>query len=247
MTNILGTIKDSKGTTLSGTLRTTLARSFVDDTTNPDSVLLPISGEFTITAGVVDINLLESQTFQIPYRFQFFEDSDPDTPVIDFYAVVPNVGTVQFGSLLPTGISNANLDTGAFTVARYLANDPNLASLIRPDYTTTISFNSITSQEKRLINKPFSSGISVKNLRLVLTTGFTDWVFELGYVDSVGVDQNASLLTTVQDAVIGGRRWVNLQYDIALPANTNGLWIQATPGVGSGSLNGTATINYIEF
>lgn len=246
MTNVVGTMRDSVGNALRGRFIITLSRSIVQDATTPDSVLTTLPVEVDIEEGVVDFELFETETFQVPYHIVFYDWNDLDNPLLDFYAIIPNVGTVEFGSLVPTGISNANLDTGAFQVARYITKDATLSSLIRPDYTQSLDFDSVDITTKLIMPKPFTGGLRVKNVRIACPTGFTDWVFSAGYVDSSGVDQDLTIESTVLDSVIGGRRWINIAYNTSLPDNILGVWFTATPGVGSGTLKAKAIINFTE-
>jgi hypothetical protein len=75
MTLITGTIKDSGGAALSGILRVTLDAPLVDGSTSPDSVLVPEMKEFTVTAGAVSIDLAQSQTSELSYRFEFLSQT----------------------------------------------------------------------------------------------------------------------------------------------------------------------------
>ena len=254
MATLVGTLKDSAGELLNGRLDISLSRGLIDDTTNPDSWLLPVTKSFVITSGVINITLIESETSQIPYVFEFFqkigETGSPATPIYSdtslfrFSAIVPNVGTVQFASLTPTGISNANLDTGAFTIARYLANDPNLILLIRPDFVSAVEFNDVTVSTKKLIPKPFTEGLLVKNLYVLSPSGYDNWTFRVGYTDAAGVDQIISGGSTTTDTVISGRKYITISYDAALPNVIKCLFIEAVAGSGAIALDSFASVNY---
>lgn len=134
MTQIVGTLKDSGGNPLSGKLIVTLTGTMIETSTTPDSIHLVEPREFTITNGVVDIELQESETKKITYTFQFYKlDAESELiepPLLRFNAIVPNVASVEFASLVPTGIVNDALDTGAIRVANVIANNPNLAQNI---------------------------------------------------------------------------------------------------------------------
>lgn len=53
------------------------------------------------------------------------------TPVFDFHAIVPNVATVDFASLLPTGITTDILDTSLQRLADILTSNINYRTLIQ--------------------------------------------------------------------------------------------------------------------
>ncbi len=71
MTAIVGTIKDSAGTPLSGKLEITLDSQLIDTSTTPDSVHLPAKKVFTITNGAIALALAQSETSNLTYRFLF--------------------------------------------------------------------------------------------------------------------------------------------------------------------------------
>jgi hypothetical protein len=133
--NVVGTLKDSGGQTLSGKLIVTLDNNLNDETTNPDSLLLQHPREYTITNGVVNVPLLETQSQELTYFFQFFRlvsagvfDSKP---LFDFHAEVPDVASVEIATLSEeTGITTTNLSTGSVKVAREILKNPSLAPLI---------------------------------------------------------------------------------------------------------------------
>lgn len=57
--------------------------------------------------------------------------TDIRTPVLDFHAIAPNQATVEFASLIPTGISRDTLPTTVRQVAEILTNDPDYVLAIR--------------------------------------------------------------------------------------------------------------------
>lgn len=130
--NIVGTIADSGGTALSGRLDVTLVNLMESDLTTPDTIYLPFTKSFIISSGVVNISLRESETSQVAYRFQFFLETAPATysltPILDFYAIVPNGATYEFAKLVPTGITSDTLATGARRVAKEIFADPGLTT-----------------------------------------------------------------------------------------------------------------------
>ncbi|MEH1863262.1 MAG: hypothetical protein V7L21_35840 [Nostoc sp.] len=160
MTQILGTLKDSGGNTITGKLVVSLTGTLIDDTTNPDTIYLPQSYTFTITAGALDITLPQSETSRITYNFQFFktniDGSLIEPALINFNALVPNVSPVQFATLTPTGITNDVLDTGALRTARLIATTPALAQNIGGPFpqgayspTTTYKFRDLVTYLNR--------------------------------------------------------------------------------------------------
>lgn len=150
MTNILGTIYNAAGIPVSGRLVVNLVNSMVDDTAIPPSLFIPQSYEFTITDGVVDIDLEESETKKTSYEFIFYVPSVED-PLIEevlnpfpFKAIVPNYGSVNLIDLLPTGIVSDTLATGALRVAKIIAATPELAANVggvfpRGDWNALVS------------------------------------------------------------------------------------------------------------
>lgn len=71
MTNIVGLQKASGETLLDGILRVVLDTPIVDRTTTPDSIHSAIVENYIVTAGVVNINLPQSATYNVTYYFQF--------------------------------------------------------------------------------------------------------------------------------------------------------------------------------
>jgi hypothetical protein len=134
MSQILGTFLDSGGNPITGKLRVTLSGTLVEISATPDSIYLTQPSVFTITDGVVDINLNESETKKITYKFEFFKTDDDDNLIdpalLEFDALVPNSTPIQFANLVPTGMVNDVLDTGALRIAQLIAADPNLSANI---------------------------------------------------------------------------------------------------------------------
>jgi hypothetical protein len=160
MTQIVGTLKDSAGNPITGKLIVNLAGSLIDDTTTPDTTYLPQSYTFTITAGALSITLPQSETSRITYNFQFFKTDTEgeliEPALINFNALVPNLSPVQFASLIPTGLVNDVLDTGALRVARLISTTPALAQSIGGPFpqgvyssTTTYKFRDLVTYLNR--------------------------------------------------------------------------------------------------
>lgn len=245
MANILGTLTDSAGTGLSGTLTANLLYNLTDDTTDPDSIHLPSPVEFAITGGAVDITLPESETFNIPYQFTFTITGE-DAPVLDFNAVVPNVGTVQFSSLVPTGISNANLDTGALRVAKLIATDANLITLVRASQVFNVQLVGLETSAKYYIFKPGNTGILVKSLDIVSTSGFANWEFSVGIIDISGVDIGLPVASTPVDTNVNNRLFRQQVYNSSQPSDILGLYIQASSGLNSQPIVASLSLEYTQ-
>ena len=171
---ITGTIKDSGGSVQSGTLRLVLDSAIVNESTSPNSTHIPISRDYTITSGVINIDVPESATDNTTYRIQFiksatllsyfFEDGDSytgpkhyhsdnnwytgaahtsasvllyeqsetrETVYLDFRTIIPNVPTVEFSALLPTGITTDKLDTSLRRLAEILTQNVSFVNILR--------------------------------------------------------------------------------------------------------------------
>lgn len=224
MSQILGTLLDSAGNPLTGKLRVSLTGTLVNDIDNPDSIFLSKPYLFTITSGVLDIDLQESETSKVTYRFEFFKtDGEGDLiepALLDFYALVPNVSPVQFATLLPTGMVNDVLDTGALRVARIIASNPNLASNIGGPFPkgnwspgTTYNYRDLVSYLSRVyISK------SISPITGVLPTDTNKWMLLpiepngdllLGDDAPYGVSWNGSGLATSQNTVYDAIQTIN--------------------------------------
>lgn len=227
MTNLLGTIKDSAGNALDGTLTVSLPAPIVDDSTTPDSIYTTKEKEFSITAGSLDIDIPESETAQISYHFKFV-DADGVTR-LDFDAIVPDIGEYQFASLVPTGITNDTLDTGAYRVAKRIVEDSQLAALIKPNYTANLSLESANSTKNLYIPKPFSNAILIKEMSVLAVAGYNNWNFQLGVINSSG---NEEILTPANTATqnIGGKRKIIYSYNLQRAGSIMGMFIRCIPG-----------------
>lgn len=134
MTTLKGLITDSFGT-VSGSLIITLNNSIARDDLTPKKLFVPLAKTFTITNGVVNLTLEETESTNTSYNFDF-------KPLIDgvisensldpfpFDAVVPNLAEVDITELVPTGMVSDILATGALRIARIIAKTPELASLV---------------------------------------------------------------------------------------------------------------------
>lgn len=227
MTNLLGTIRDSAGIAINGVLTVTLPASLVDDTTTPDSIHTTREKSFTITDGVIDIDLVESESAQISYHFKFV---DADEAVrLDFDAIVPDIGEYQFASLVPTGITNDVLDTGAFRVAKRIVEDPLLAALVKPNYTANLSLEAVNNTRNLYIPKPFSNAVLIKELSVLAVVGYNNWTFQLGVVNSSG-NEEILVPTTSSVQTIGGKRKITYSYNVQRAASIMGMFIRCIPG-----------------
>ncbi|MEA5447571.1 hypothetical protein VB780_03255 [Leptolyngbya sp. CCNP1308] len=245
MTNILGTLADSAGAGLAGSLTARLVYNITDDSTIPDSIYLPVEVAFDITAGEVDIDLPESESYNVPYQFKFTIDGE-DVPIIDFFAIVPNVGTVEFASLVPTGINNANLDTSALRVAKLIASDAELIVRIRPAQLFNVQAEGITTSTKWFINKPFTSGVLIRGLRILGLSGYADWTFRAGIINSSGIDVQLTVGSTPLDSEVNDRLFKHQVYTSSQPDTILGMYIEAVPAVDADALTASLTLEYTE-
>jgi hypothetical protein len=134
MTNIVGNI----GFTFTGRLGIKLNGVLVDDSTTPDTVYLPnIERFFNITAGVItSASFPETETKNVSVHLSIYNIDDEDPPEIitpalwEFDAIIPNVSSVEFSVLTPSGVVNNQLDTSALRIAKIIANDPSLAAKV---------------------------------------------------------------------------------------------------------------------
>jgi hypothetical protein len=121
MVQVTATLCDSGNQPLNGTLTITLDGLLVNDTTSPDRILTLAPRTLAITNGVVAVDLPESETTSVTYRFQFVPTGGT-TPVLDFHAKVPNQAAVDLSELVPTGLTTDTLDTGIRRVAQVLTS-----------------------------------------------------------------------------------------------------------------------------
>jgi hypothetical protein len=227
MTNLLGTIKDSAGNVITGTLTVSLPAPIVDDSTTPDSIQTTKEKEFDITAGVIDIDIPQSEDAQISYHFKFV-DADGVTR-LEFDAIVPDIGEYQFGSLVPTGIVNDVLDSGAFRVAKRIVEDPLLAALVKPNYTATLSLEAANSTRNLYIPKPFSNAILIKEMSVLAVVGYNNWTFQLGVINSSGNEETLTPSNTTTQT-IGGKRKITYSYNLQRAGSIMGMFIRCIPG-----------------
>ncbi|MBD2515179.1 hypothetical protein H6G93_09195 [Nostoc sp. FACHB-973] len=235
MTQLLGTLKGAAGT-LSGKLRVTLSGQMVDLATDPDTVYAPKPELFIITNGVLNITLPESETSGISYRFEFFlvdgSSNIIEPALIDFYAIIPNLATVQFATLVPTGMVNDVLDTGALRIARIIASDTSLSSAIGGpfprgnwNYNTVYRYRDLVFYQLRTyICK------SINPITGNLPTDTSVW-------DVIPIEPLGTV--SLADPTPFGPAWNNS----VLPPSQNALWekIATMPGLDSPAFTGNAT------
>jgi hypothetical protein len=135
MTLITGNLRDSGNQPLNGELWVTLDAPLRDSTSNPDATLMPVTRKFTITAGVLSIDLSQSATANVTYRFQFFPQAGSaisSVSSMDFRSIVPQSATaIEFADLLPTGVTNDTIETSLIRLADLITNTPQYAQAIQ--------------------------------------------------------------------------------------------------------------------
>jgi len=245
MPTINGLFTGSTGVPLAGNLFFTLLQAVTDSTTNPDTIRFPVVRTFAIAAnGIVAVDVPESQTFGVPYQIRF-EPTVLGFTITEFAAIVPNVGTVEFSALVPTGITNANLDTGALRVASLMVSDPILAPLVRRSSTFVAEAIGQTVTRRWFIPKPFPTGALINRLVAFSLSGATNWTFAVGQTLSNGSDA----ILTVQSFTTNtqaGRIIRTQQYAVSTPASALAFYIEITPGVGSTAINASFALNFTE-
>lgn len=133
---VVGTILDSGNQPLSGKLIVKADTNLINENTTPDGFLTTFERSYVITNGVVSIPLVESETQNSTYWFQFFPlITAPSTYSIesihDFHAVIPDVAQVEYQVIAKeTGITSKNLDVSALYVARQILTNSVLSPLI---------------------------------------------------------------------------------------------------------------------
>lgn len=241
MTNIVGKLSSSTGVGITGTLYVVLPGLLISDLTIPDTVYTPVEDSFTVTAGVVDIEVPESETYEVAYNFRFVDSIG--TELINIDAIVPNVGTVEFASLLPTGITNRNLDDGALRVARLLASNPTLSQRIKQPAIFSKTLDAVSAETKFYMPKPFPGALLAKSLTVLGISGYEAWDFYLGVVNSAGGESIFPVETVITTSG-GGRQRLHMAYGISNAENIFGLFMVAAPQAGAGTLTATMSVAY---
>lgn len=245
MTDILGTLTDSTGTPTGGKLTFLLRSDYVDTTTTPDTVRLRIAHEFTIpSTGVVDIEVPHTETFDTPYRVTF-QPTGFTYNLIDIDAIIPNVASIDISVLLPVGVTNATLDTGALRVGQLMLTDPILAPLVKRSSTFTVQVDNQTVGRKYFTPKPFDPGAIINRMVVLGLSGMTGWTFAAGRINSDGSDTELTVASSSSNTQ-AGRVIVTQNYNISTPSTALGYYVQITPGGGSTALNAAISLNYTE-
>lgn len=138
--NIIGTIVDSGGIPITGVLRVTLANSIANPDLTLNTLILPVTHEFPLINGVVDIDLAESETARASYTFEAYRFDEAelpdgavyeDTPSWELTAIVPrSVLPVSINSLEQTGIRVSNGDSGIQAIVGQLVRSTSFKSLL---------------------------------------------------------------------------------------------------------------------
>lgn len=204
MTQIIGKLLDSANAVVTGKLQVTLSGNLIDTNTSPNNIQIPKPSIFDVTNGVINFSLHESETSKVTYLFEFFlldTNSNLITPaILSFYAIIPNIATVQFANLVPTGMVNDALDTGSLRIAKIIANDPALSANIGGPFPKG-DFNINTSYKYRdlvsYMNRTYISK-SVNNITGILPTNTTYWM-------PIPLEPNGTLI--LGDATPYGPAW----------------------------------------
>jgi len=247
MTQLVGLLTNSTGTPLDGIFTAQLTENNSTDQTDPDTLYTKVLQEFPITSGVLDVEIPASDEYQIAYRFTFTPDAATDT-LFDILAIMPATGPVNLPTLMSTGITNRNLDTGALRVAKVLGTNPDLSLLIKQPAVHTVDANDLDpagGDKTWYLPKPFAGAIAVNTAAILGISGYEDWEFEIGLVNSSGNDSAFTSETTATNTS-NGRRHILRTYDVSRAASVMGLYIKALPQAGAGNLNATLSISYTE-
>ncbi|MBW4421179.1 MAG: hypothetical protein KME13_18420 [Myxacorys californica WJT36-NPBG1] len=240
MTQILGTITDSALTPLSGTLEIKLNNPKVLDSTTPNSLMTVKSHIFNITSGVVNIELSVSE--EVSYHLKFTSD---EVVYLEFDFLIPaDVSPIELSTLFPTGIVNDTLTTGALRVAKILTSIESFRQKVAPVYTLEMELSGNTISKFQRTAKPFAGRIKIKRLNVLILSGGIDWDFESGiiYQDN-GLDTPLDT-PTFTSFTVGGRTFINYDYDEEISDSALGLYTKAIAG--TGNITGTVTLTYQE-
>ncbi|NJR37748.1 MAG: hypothetical protein HC781_01580 [Leptolyngbyaceae cyanobacterium CSU_1_4] len=130
MTQIVGTIEDSGGVGLTGILRVSLDSLMVDGSSTPDALLTGEPRDFAIANGVVNIDLVESQTKNLTYHIQFLTS----TSSTSYYFA--NGG-------LYTGPTHYHTDSQWYTGAVHTTNSELLFPQVESRSTVLLDFHAV--------------------------------------------------------------------------------------------------------
>lgn len=135
LVNITGTLTDSVGNVIEATIDVTL------DTfrASTGTAFMPINYQFTVTAGVIDIDVPSSEQ---SYTWII---TSGGIQLLSFRAGVPDQPTLDFNDLLPTGYTPQTIDTGLIRLADFLVNDPTRLAKITPNFDSKGTYNPATT------------------------------------------------------------------------------------------------------
>ena len=191
MTQIVGTISSPSGVIPAAKLRVRLDGDIIDNSTDPATVVSrQIADTFTITNGVLDIDIPESQTSNTTYFFELFTEFEveaffflngegytgpthlhtdgkyytgtsqtadsvelirtletEENLLNSFNEIVPNVTTVDFADLVPTGfdIGPTQRSTGAYRIAQILTSTPTFIDILSAGFEWQGAYNPTTT------------------------------------------------------------------------------------------------------
>ncbi|ANV88507.1 hypothetical protein [Picosynechococcus sp. PCC 7117] len=261
MTILQGTIKDSASNPLTGNLIVELAGVMVDNTTTPPSVLTPEPYTFYIVNGAVSVDIPESETEQNSYRLRFYVETAPgefeDNPEFDFYTQIPNLATVDLVNLIPTGMVNDMLATGALRIAKLIINDPNLSTKVGGVFPEG-DWDSETEYKRgsivKYLNRAYIASIDAPAGALPTDTIYwmnlptePDGSLLLGDATPYDVSWNGSGLAasqdTVYDQIESVKSTVNTKANINSPTLTGTVTLPSTTSIGNVS---STEISYLD-
>ncbi|MDZ7922518.1 MAG: hypothetical protein U5M23_00345 [Marinagarivorans sp.] len=246
MTQLIGRITNSTGTLLNGVFSAQLQAFNSTDTTTPDTLYTLNPGTFPVTAGALSAEIPSTEELQIAYKFSFVETGKTE-PLFAINAIMPNAGPVNLPTLFPSGITNRNLDTGALRVAKVLGADPELSQLIKQPATFSVVADNLSAATPKTwyLPKPFTGAILTKTLTVLGLSGYDNWSFVAGVVNSAGNEADFTGGTTATTNG-NGRRRILKTYNETRAASVMGLYIKAAPLAGAANLNATLSVSYLE-
>lgn len=244
MTLLKGIIANSTGVPLTGTLAIALMDIATTDTTDPDTIYTTAPTTLAITNGVLNAELPATEEEGIPYKFVFTKTGEL-TPEFTVFAIMPALGPVNFASFLPTGITSRNLDVSAYRVGRIIAASSTLSQLIKQPAVFSNVLNSVAVETTLFMPKPFQGAIIARSLTVLGLSGYGDWSYKLGVLNSSGNEEVLGAIAT-ETITQNGRRRIHQTYDISRAASVMGLFMRVTPIVSASPLTATVSISYTE-
>lgn len=159
--NIVGNLLDSGITAIGASLEVTANSIIIDDTTTPDSIILPAPRTFTIpNTGVININLPPTEPSKTTYTFKlnapgYFQE---------WIVSIPDQASVSFASLLKTSFTQDKAVTGALRVSKEMVTNP----LVLPYIVAGLNINRSAT--------PPSAGTGLNPVWINMATGiFYTW------------------------------------------------------------------------